>query len=381
MNGFLAILLKEFAHIRRDRSTFMFAFIVPAIQLVLFGYAIDVTILHIPTVVYDLDGRQASRRFIEAMVATDTFKVVNRVNDHDAFRRAIDSGHAKVGVLIPADYTERLLRREQAHVQVLIDGSDSQVATTAVNTVSLLTGQLSIKQAQMYGESMQVAPARDVKGRMASPIEARVRLLYNPNLESAHFFVPGLVGIILQLVLLFLPSFPIVKERQTGTLEQLFVTPVGRVGLLLGKLLPYLLMAFGELLIILVVMTTLFRVPIHGSLALLIVLSGLFMFTTLGLGLLVSTLASTQLQAMQFSFLVMLPSMLLSGFIFPRAEMPLPLYALGFFIPVTYFLEILRGIILRSADLRDLLPHVMGLFVCCAVILGLSLARFRKQIS
>jgi ABC transporter DrrB family efflux protein len=172
-----------------------------------------------------------------------------------------------------------------------------------------------------------------------------------------------------------------VRERELGTLEQLFVTPVGRAGLLLGKLVPYAIVAFLETMVVLAVMVYLFHVPIAGSIGLLLGLSALFLLCALGLGLLISTLARTQLAAVQFAFIIMLPSVLLSGFVFPRSEMPLPIYLISFFIPVTYFLEILRGIILRGADWIDLLPWIGGLTVCCAIILGLSLVRFRKQLA
>jgi ABC transporter DrrB family efflux protein len=380
MNGFLAILLKEFAHIRRDRSTIIFTFVVPALQLTIFGYAINVTIENIPLAVYDLSGGQESRRLVEALCNTRTFRIAEQVQDMESFRRSLDSGRAKAGVLIPADYSERLLRREQALVQVLIDGSDAQVATTAMNTVGLLVTQLSIGRAKVFAESLQTGPVRGRTGEVALPVEARTRLLYNPDLESSHFFVPGLVAIILQLVLLFLTSFSIVREREVGTLEQLFVTPVGRAGLMFGKLVPYALMAFGELMIVLVLMVGVFGVPINGSLLLLILLAALFIVTVLGLGLLISTLASTQLEAIQFAFLIMLPSVLLSGFMFPRSEMPLVIYLISCLLPVTYFIEILRGVILRGADLIDLVPHVTGLALCCLVILTLSVTRFRKQL-
>lgn len=380
MNGFWAILFKEFAHIRRDRATVVFTFMVPVLQLIIFGYAIDVTIDNIPLAVFDLDGRQESRRFVEALVATRTFQVVDRPLDADSFRRALTSGRAKAGILIPADYSERLLRRQDAQLQVLIDGSDSQVATTALNTVNLLTAQLAIGRARLVGESLQVAPARNREGEPTLPVEVRPRLLYNPDLQSSHFFVPGLIAIILQVVLLFLTNLSIVRERELGTLEQLFVTPVGRAGLLLGKLIPYALMAFGEMLIVLTAMTAIFGVPIHGNLGLLLVLSWLFIVTTLGLGLFISTLARTQLEAMQFAFLVMMPSVLLSGFMFPRSEMPLLIHAITYLLPVTYFVEILRGVILRGADFIDLWPYVAGLGACGAAILTLSITRFRKQL-
>src|SRR5262249_51693754 len=223
----------------------------------------------------------------------------------------------RVGVQIPPDYSEKLISGEQVQVEVLIDGSDSQVATTALNATNLLGIAKSRELALALAESLPVVPARDPFGKAAMPIEMRPRLLYNPDLESSHFFVPGLVGIIMQLVTLFLTSFAIVRERELGTLEQLFVTPVGRLGLLLGKLLPYSIIGFLEMLLVLAVMVYVFGVPIHGSLWLLMGLSLLFLVCALGLGLLVSTLARTQLQAMQFAFLMMLPSVLLSGFMFP----------------------------------------------------------------
>jgi ABC transporter DrrB family efflux protein len=265
-------------------------------------------------------------------------------------------------------------------VQVLIDGSDSQTATTALNSANLLGTNMAISLARRKGEALNIGPARDEAGRLTLPVEMRPRLLYNPDLKSAHFFVPGLVGIIMQLVTLFLTSFAVVRERELGTLEQLFVTPVGRAGLLLGKLVPYAVAGFVEMLVVLCVMVYIFGVPIHGSLLLLVALSMLFLVCGLGLGLLVSTLAKTQVEAMQFAFIIMLPSVLLSGFVFPRAQMPLPIYAITFFIPVTYFIEILRGIVLRGADFADLLPWVVGLTICCIAALMLSVMRFRKTL-
>ena len=380
MNGLWAILLKEFAHIRREPITLFFAFVVPIVQLTLFGYAINTTIDNIQTVVYNLDGREDSRELVDAFVSSRKFQVVARVHDEGAFDYALASGQAKVGIKIPPDYTERLLRGQQATVQVLIDGSDSQVATTALNGAMLLGLNRSLRRGVAYAETLQAAVARDPSGRIALPIDVRPRLLYNPDLRSAHFFVPGLIGIIMQLVTLFLTSFAIVRERELGTLEQLFVTPVGRAGLLLGKLIPYAVIGFVETLVVLMVMVFVFSVPIQGQLVLLLGLSLLFLFTALGLGLLVSTLATTQLQAIQFAFIIMLPSILLSGFVFPREAMPTPMYVLSFMIPATYFIEILRGIILRAATFADLLGPIVGMTVCCVVILSLSVARFRKQL-
>ncbi|MFO0820134.1 MAG: ABC transporter permease [Pirellulales bacterium] len=380
-DGFWAVLIKEFFHLRREPATIFFMLVVPVMQTLIFGFALDTQIEDIPTVVYDMDGRSASRELTAAFVNTRDFKIVERVGDDESFRRALTSGRARVGVRIPPNYTDRTLRGEQVAVQVLIDGSDSQVATTAMNSASLLGMNVSLRASRPRIEAQQVQISRDAKGTLAVPIEVRPRLLFNPDLESAHFFVPGLVGIILQLVTLFLTSFSVVREREQGTLEQLFVTPVGRTGLLMGKLFPYATVGMFEMLIVLTVMTYVFGVPIRGSLWLLIAMSCLFIICALGLGLFVSTIARTQVEALQFAFVVMLPSVLLSGFMFPREQMPLPIYVVTFLIPVTYFIQILRGIVLRGADLVDLWPWALGLAICCLVILSASVARFRKRIA
>ena len=381
MNGWWAILVKEFFHIRRQPSTLFFMLVVPVMQTIIFGYAIDTQIENIPTVVFDMDGRRHAQEVVQSFENTRRFTILGYVQDEESFHRSLTSGRAKVGLRIPPDYSDRLLHGEQVQLQVLIDGSDSQVATTAQSTAQLLGTTLGIKLAKFKAESLQIAPARDPLGHAAIPVEVRTRILYNPDLDSSHFFVPGLVGIILQLVTLFLTSFAIVRERELGTLEQLFVTPVGRMGLLLGKLLPYAMVGFIEMLIVLSVMIYVFRVPINGSIPLLLCLAMLFMVCSLSLGLLVSTLATTQLEAVQFAFVIMLPSVLLSGFVFPRSEMPLPIYAITFAIPATYFIEILRGIVLRAADFIDLVPSIFGLVLCGLVVMTLSVFRFRKQLA
>ncbi len=380
LNGLWAILVKEFFHIRRQPTTLFFMFLVPVIQTIIFGYAINTQIENIPTVVLDHDGRIQSQLLLEKFLNTRRFKQVDRVFDQTAFDGAMQSGRAQVGIIVPPNFSERLLMGEQAQVQVLIDGSDSQVASTAQSTAQLLGQTVSIQMARAKGEALQLAPARDPEGGVVLPVEVRTRLLYNPDLDSSHFFVPGLVGVILQLVTLFLTSFAVVRERELGTLEQLFVTPVGRTGLMLGKLLPYAIVGMVEVLIMLTVMIYVFGVPVNGSLVLLFWLSLLFTVCSLGLGLFISTVARTQLEAFQFAFIIMLPSILLSGFVFPRAEMPLPIYLVSFALPATYFIEILRGIILRGAGLEDLSGAVVGLSICCIVVLTASIARFRKRL-
>ncbi|MEZ6014147.1 MAG: ABC transporter permease [Planctomycetota bacterium] len=378
--GLSAVFLKELTHVRREPATLFFMFIIPIVQTIIFGYAIQTKIEHVPLVVMDLDGRRDARELVAAFENTGTFDVVERVGSSDAFQHAISSGRARAGLRIPPDYSSALLNREQASVQLLIDGSDSQVATTALNTASILGIEMSLERTRPAVDAAGAAASRNAYGQTDLPIDIRSRLLFNPNLESSAFFVPGLVGIILQLVTLFLTAFAIARERERGTLEQLFVTPVGRAGLILGKLAPYAAVGFLETLLVLTVMQGVFGVAIAGSVSLLLALSLLFVVCSLGLGLLVSTIARTQLEAMQFAFLIMLPSVLLSGFMFPRDEMPLPIYWASHALPVTYFIEILRGVVLRAADARDLVPQITGLVLTGTVILSASLLRFRKQL-
>ena len=379
-NGLLAVLIKELRHIARQPSTLIFALLIPAFQTILFGYAIETQIENIPLVVHDLDGRTQSQELIESFQNSRTFEVIEFAYSADRFHHLMRAGEAKAGLIVPPDYGAMLQRGESTSIQVLIDGSDSQVATTALNTATQLGTTLGREIAFRQFESAESVPSRNDSGQLAVPIEVEARMLYNPDLESAHFFVPGLVGIILQVVLMFLTSFAIVRERERGTLEQLYATPVGPGGLLFGKLLPYFGLGAAETLVILSVMVFLFQVPIAGSVGLLLALSLLFILTSLALGLLISTVARTQLEAFQFAFLIMLPSVLLSGFMFPRSEMPEVIRVLTYAIPVTYYIEILRGVVLRAAELPDLVPHVQGLVICTALLLGLSLLRFRKQL-
>lgn len=379
--GTLAILVKELAHIQRQPTTLFFMFVIPVIQTIIFGFAIKTQIENIATVVWNQDGRNDAQVMVERFQNTRRFQLVGEVHSQQELDQAMRSGRAKVGVIVPPDYVDNLLSGKQARLQVLIDGSDSQVATSAQSAAQLLGQSLAIQLARNKADALQLAAARDETGNAVLPVDVRTRLLYNPDLESSHFFVPGLVGIILQLVTLFLTSFAIVRERELGTLEQLFVTPVGRAALLIGKLAPYALVGLFEVLAVLAVMVYVFGVPIVGNLVLLVGLSMFFMVCSLSLGLLVSTLARTQMEAMQFAFIIMLPSILLSGFVFPRSEMPTIIYWFSFAIPATYFIEILRGIILRGAGWADLIQPITGLAVCTVVILATALVRFHKRLT
>jgi len=371
--GLRAIVYKEFIHVRRDPASLLFIFIIPLFQLTLFGYAIDTEVKHIPTVVYDQDHSPESRALVAAFVNTEYFDVVDWVDSGREVEAALVGGRAKVGITIPPEFAAELLAGGSAHVQVLVDGSDSTRATTALNVANGIGFERSIREFAATGR-----PGISL-GQM--PVDVRPRMLFNPELKSSKFFVPGLIGVVLQSVTMILTAFSIVREREAGTLEQVLVTPVSKGGLMLGKLLPYSLIGFLQFSLVLVVMVVVFSVPVRGNVGLLYALSVLFVFATLSLGLLISTFARTQGQALQMAIMVIAPSILLSGFVFPRESMPLPIYALTFLIPATYYIEILRGIILRGADLATLWDEALLLGVMSVGLVTLSLLRFRRTLS
>lgn len=365
--GLWSVTKKEFIHVRRDPITIFIGLMIPMVQLAILGYALDTDIKHIRTAVYDLDHRAASTELIDKFEATQYYDVVEYVNSDDALRQAIVDGRAHVGIKIPPDYSERIGRGEDARVLVLVDGSDSQMAFRAQSTAVSLGLQLSIRRVNSTHLS-------------SPPIDIRPRTLFNPNMRSANFMVPGLLGVIMQLVTVMLTALAIVREKENGTLEQLLVTPVGRLGLMIGKLVPYAVIGILETALVLFVMWAIFAVPINGSLLLLWALIPIFLFAGLGLGLLISTFARNQPQAFQLSFLVILPSVLLSGFFFPREAMPRIIYPVTTIIPVTYFLEILRGIILRGAGWPELWRQSLILLGMGVAILAVAAARFQKRL-
>jgi ABC-type multidrug transport system permease subunit len=359
VKGFAAIVYKESRHILRDPRTLFLMLLVPAVQLTIFGYAIDMDVKNIPTVIYNLDGRAESRALIDRFVNTGYFNIRGHVTSDEAVNHAI----------IPHDYSDRLLLGERTSVQVLIDGSDSTVAMQALNVSNAIALRESIDVlAEISGTTLD------------PPVEARPRVLFNPDMRTANFMVPGLVGIILQMITMLLTAFAIVREKETGTLEQLMVTPVSRLGLILGKLVPYGLVGIAETTSVLVLMRFLFQVPIAGSLVLLAGFTLIFLFTALGLGLLVSTFAGNQIQALQFSFFIILPSVLLSGFVFSQESMPHVIYLVGQVVPATYFIQILRGIILRDAGFADLWQNGLILAGMGLFVLTLATLRFRKNL-
>jgi len=365
--GFSAVFYKESLHIRRDFSTLFFSLIIPILQMFLLGYAIDTNVRQINTVIYNADGRRESRELLDRLKNSDTFHLVRYVNNDRDLNDAIISGKCRVGVKIPVDYSDRLLHQTGAQVLVLIDGSDSSVAGQAINVTTAIGLDESLRR--VLGNS-----------DATFPIEMRPKILFNPDSRSPNFFLPGLVAVLLLNVTTFLTAFSIVREKERGTLEQLFVTPVRPMGLLLGKLLPYLGIGFFELSMLLVAMRFLFGVPIHGSVVLLAFLSLPYLFVSLSLGILISSKATSQAQAMQLAFLTILPSIFFSGYIFPRETMPRFFYYLSYFVPAAYYINITRGIILRGAGWIHLWSDALVLFLMGAVLLIIAARRFHNKI-
>ena len=365
--GFGAVFYKESLHIRRDFSTLFFSLIIPILQMFLLGYGIDTNIRQINTVVYNADGRQQSRELLDRLKNSDTFHLARYVNNDRDLNDAIISGKCRVGVKIPVDYSDRLLHQTGAQVLVLIDGSDSSVAGQAINVTTAIGLDESLRRVLANSN----APF---------PVEMRPKILFNPDSRSPNFFLPGLVAVLLLNVTTFLTAFSIVREKERGTLEQLFVTPVRPMGLLLGKLLPYLGIGFFELSMLLVAMRFLFGVPIHGSVFLLAFLSLPYLFVSLSLGILISSKATSQAQAMQLAFLTILPSIFFSGYIFPRETMPKFFYVLSYFVPAAYYINITRGIILRGAGWVHLWSDALVLFMMGAFLLVIAARRFHNKI-
>jgi len=362
--GLVPVCRKEFLHIVRDRGTLFFALLIPMLQLFLFGFAVDTNVRQIATVVLDESHTQESRRLLERFAGSDVFDLRIYAHSPAEMYEAIRAGRARSGIRIPVDYARRLQDGTQATVLVLVDGSDSSVAGQAVSTSTgvALTDSL-----------VRVLPDG------ATPIEVRPSVLYNPATRSANFFVPGLIAILLQIMTILLIALSLVRERERGTLEQLTMTPVAPLGLMVGKMIPYGVLAFGELCAILIVMVAIFQVPIHGNFVLLLGLSIPFLMTVLGLGLVISTRARTQAEAFQLSMGTILPSIFLSGYIFLIENMPPFFQGIARLIPATYYIQILRGIILRGAGIRDLWVHAIVLtFMGCATIL-LAARQFVKQ--
>ena len=368
MRGFWAVLRKEAIQMRRDTGTLRFALAIPVFQLVLFGL-IDTNVQHVPTVVFDQSQTPDSRALVRDFVNTSYFDVLEFVPSRAALRERIVAGRASVGIEIPPDYARKRLDNQPADLMVLIDGSDSSVSSATLAATNGLSLQKSLEDiAQRTG-------IREL------PVQPFPLLLFNPDSRSANLLIPGLVAILLTFSGTVLAAFSIVRERERGTLEQLMVTPASPVAVVLGKLLPYLVLGFVQLLLVLVLMVFVFRVPIHGNVFLLLVLSVIYLFSLLALGLLVSSRANTQMEAIQGAQGFLLPSIMLSGYIFPLSSLPGPLRVISQVLPATHFISISRGIIIRGAGFMDLWPDVVALLILAAILVGGSTRAFRKTIS
>ena len=367
------IIVKEFIHLRRDLLALTLALAVPVAMLFIFGWAINTDVKHVPTAVWDQSGSVEARSLLEAMVNSQYFDIRRWVRSQKEMTRLIDAGTAKVGVVIPPDFATRLTRG-QAEVQVIVDASDPQVATSALNAASLLGAQRSLQILSRTAEGTSIAR------NFAPALDMRVRAWYNPDLVSAVFIVPGLIGALLMQTTITAMAVSVVREREKGTLEALIVSPIRRWELLLGKIIPNLLVAYGQMTMALVVAHFVFDVPIRGSLPLLYALSLVFMMGTLGIGIFISTASRTVPQAMQLAFLTFLPSIYLSGLLFPIEGMPTGAQYLAAIIPLAYFLRIVRGIILKGVGFEYLWPSLLPLVVFGVVIFLLAVLKFRKQL-
>ena len=361
------MLRKELVQMRRDRLTLAMVVGVPVLQLLLFGYAIRTEVRHLPTVVLDESRTRESRALVAAIRNTGSFDVVGAAADREAVARAVRRGDAAAAIVVPPAYASDL-RRGRATAQLVVDASDPMASSAAISAAGLAVA------AHARSVAAERGPVRP------PPVELRVRPWYNPALRSAVHVVPGIVGVLLSLTMLLVTSMAVVRERERGTLEQLVVTPLDRTSLMLGKLLPFAAVGYVQMTNVLVFGWLLFDVPVRGSVALLYLLTLPFVVAMLGLGLLVSTVVRTQAQAMQVGFFLLLPNILLSGFMFPREAMPAPAAALGLLLPLTYYLRVLRGVLLKGAGVDALWPEGLALTAFAAALVLVSVQRFTKTL-
>lgn len=364
------LLAKELAQIRRDRSLFGILVVAPVFQLLVMGFAANTDIRNITITVRDNSHSAQSRDYISALAASGYFKITEATGSETDDGHQLVSGKAGLVVVIPPDFSKRLLNRQPAPVQVLVDGSDSNFGVNGLNYLMKATRLFSSRLVRLETGAVRIPV-----------ITVESRAWYNPNQLSRHYMVPALMGVLLLVTTMIVTSMSLVKEREEGTMEQLIVTPIRPMELMIGKLLPFVVVGFIEITLALAVTLGIFGVPLRGSLVLLYVFSGLFLLTTLGLGLLVSTLVKTQQQAMMVSaFFIMMPFVLLSGFIFPVENMPTAIQTLAAFIPLKYYLEIIRGLFLKGTGLHELWRPALALLVWGIAILGLAALKFRKRL-
>jgi ABC-2 type transport system permease protein len=359
---------KELLHIIRDPMTLFFSLFVPIVEMFMLGYAIDTNVRHVHTVVFDQARTQESRTLLKSFENSEDFTIIREVFTDQDLSQAIVAGQARVGIKIPEDYSRRLLAGQTAQVLVLVDGSESSVAAEAVNVANAIALRESLNQliTQLNGRAL--------------PVEARPRVLFNPDTRSANFFIPGLLVVMCQMMAVMLTANAIVREKENGTLEQLFMTPVRSGELMVGKLIPYLVLTFIEFCAIALLMRTVFQVPIHGRFLTLAAVMLPFVLCMLGVGLWISTRASTRDASMQMSMATVIPSIFLSGYVFPIDSMPPFFWYFAHFVPTTWMIDAARGVILRGAGWPELQMHMLVLWGMALVMLLLSVLKFQKRL-
>lgn len=375
MRRLRALLVKEFIQMGRDRLTFGMMVMLPIVQLLIFGFAINTDVKHLPTVVFDQSLQQDGRDFLAALTASEYFDIKYVSSNYQSVNEYIESGKAKVGIIIPPDFSENLKHGRTAAVQVIVDASDSMSASSAISTAQIL----GLKKSQ------EIIISRLQGGSAGShqevPYDVRIRPWYNPDFISAYYMVPGIMGIVLTMTMVMITSMAIVRERECGTLEQLIVTPMKSYELMLGKIIPYIFIGYAQATLAIMVGILVFDLPLRGSIALLYALVTLFIVASLAMGVLISNMARTQMQAMQMSFFIFMPSVLLSGFMFPRDAMPLIFNWMGYLLPMTYFLDIVRGITLKGIGIHYLMSQVIVLGAFILALMTASIIKFQKKIS
>jgi len=368
------IVRKEWLHIIRDPRTLMLVIILPVMMLFLLGYAVANDVEDIPLAVADLSHTDASRALLDKFTASGFYLVTHTAQSEAEILEMLDAGTVKAGIYIPEDFGRRISTGGSGTVQFYIDGSNptlAQTAQLAAETVSQATSQdILIQRLERSGAGLTIS----------LPIDTRIRYLYNPDLRRMNFMIPGLIAVILQVQTLLLTAFAIVREREQGTLEQLIVTPVRPWELMLGKILPFVLVAFLNVAMSVAVGAIWFGVSVAGSITLLAFLSLIFLLGSLGLGVLISNISQTQMQAMYMASFIMMPSFLLSGLLYPRDNMPWLAYFSGYLLPVTYFLEIVRGIMLKGVGLVALWTWVWPMTVFSVVVFFASVFMFHKRL-
>ncbi len=375
MKTILYIMKKEFQQFRRDPKMFMLILVSPLMQLLFLGYAVnfDVNVVH--TAVFDGDRTETSRSYIERFSAGDRFKLDYYVDNYDDLQKEIDNGNALVAIVIPRGFEKNIMRNIPAKVQILFEGSDGNSASIAAGYVQEITSEFS---KNILLEKTKSSGAG--KPYFNLP-QTEARVWYNPELLSRNFMVPGIVAMLLMIITLVLTSLAIVKEKEIGTFEQLIVTPIKSYQLILGKIIPFIIIGFVVISIIIPAMRLIFDVAIKGSIFFLFFSSFLFVLSTLGLGMLISTVSKTQQQAMMISiFLVMMPMVFLSGFAFPIENMPKLIQYITYIIPLRYFMIIIRGVIMKGTGFETYLTETVILFLMGTVILIVSSIKFRKRL-